>query len=143
MTNIPKQAKTLLVIAASSPKLGVRARSLISDELREMMNVAGLQPARRRRLLSAIHVARSLETTLKEVINFHAIQVADRHKNMGGYLSALAAQTIIPQKIQINCSNQVRILRNRIAHGAGEYPTGEQQLNSAAMAAHACMTLIL
>ncbi len=143
MSSITRQAKTLLVIVATSQKLSPTARSLISDELQEIVNVSGLHPTRRRRLLAALHVSRSLETALKEVTNHHSLSILPHNRNMGGYLSALASVSLIPQQMRSDCSNRVRVLRNKIAHGAGEYPAGEQQLNSAANAAHGCISLIL
>jgi len=34
-------------------------------------------------------------------------------------------------------------VRNRLAHGAGAYPTGEQQLDSGFVAAAACLSMLL
>lgn len=146
MKAFEKQAKTLALIVKSSTRISNPAtQSAILDEINETVRVAKLMPERRRQLLRIMHLARGLETTARAIVDANGIILSKDKKNLGGYLSALAnhGTPVIPQNMKKECYERVARLRNRVAHGAGQYPTGNLQVDSAFTSVYNCLSIML
>jgi len=146
MKTFEKQAKTLALIVKSSVKISdPSVQSAILDEINETIRVAKIMPERRRRLLCIIHLARGLETSARAIVEANGINLAKDKRNLGGYLTALAsnASPIIPQSTKKECYDRVARLRNKVAHGAGQYPASNLQVDTALTSVHNCLAFIL
>jgi hypothetical protein len=132
MKNLEKRAKTLLLLVNSSTSISdPLVKANVADELQECVRITRIDPLRRRRLLYIFHLARGLETALRSVVDQNGIVLANDKKNMGGYLSALSSSNpqIISSSVRSDCYNRLTRLRNKLAHSAGEYPSGDPQGN--------------
>ncbi|TAX57565.1 hypothetical protein ELI02_18690 [Rhizobium leguminosarum] len=146
MKNLQKRLSTIILLVKSSTAFADPAvKQAVIEELREISRIANLQPLNRRRLLVVLHLARSLETSLRSVVDSNGIVVQPEKRGMGGYLTALATHTppLVTQSVRHNCIRDVTKLRNRIAHAAGGYPRDDGLVEATAQAAHACLALIL
>lgn len=143
--SVDKRTQTLLLLVeASTNFVNAMSQANVADELREILRISKMEPQRRRRFLRVLHLARSLETSLLEVIHSRGLSVPAK-PSMGAYLLILAncSPPVIPQSVRSSCQARVATLRNHLAHGAGNYPTGNAQVDSAFQAADACLALIL
>ncbi|OCI97025.1 hypothetical protein A6U86_15545 [Rhizobium sp. AC27/96] len=146
MKNLQKRLSTIILLVNSTTAFAdPAAKAAVIEELREISKIANLQPLNRRRLLAVLHLARSLETSLREVVDSNGIVVEAKKRNMGGYLSALAdhAPPLVNYTVKHNCIRDVTKVRNRIAHTAGSYPQNDNLVEATAQAAYACLSLIL
>ncbi|TAY34675.1 hypothetical protein ELH93_19535 [Rhizobium leguminosarum] len=146
MKNLQKRLSTIILLVNSSTAFADPAvKHAVIEELREISRIANLQPLNRRRLLAVLHLARSLETSLRAVVESNGIVVEEKKRSMGGYLNALAAHTppLLNHSVKHNCIRDVTKVRNRIAHAAGNYPRDDNLVEATAQAAHACLSLIL
>jgi hypothetical protein len=146
MKNIEKRVRTLqLIVDSSTAFQDPAAKAAVLDELNEIRRGVSIQPIRRRRLLNILHLARSLETSLRAVVDTNSINLSRRDRNMGGYLIALTGTTppLLSHGVKDDCIKRVGNLRNKIAHGAGSYPHNDQLLDAAMQSAHTCIAMIL
>ncbi|RVJ45853.1 hypothetical protein CN176_03450 [Sinorhizobium medicae] len=146
MKNVEKRIRTLQLLVGSSTAIqDATKKAAVLDELDEIRRGIGIQPLRRRRLLNILHLARSLETSLRAVVDANTITLPKDKRNMGGYLNALAQTSppMLTHGIKEDCIKRVTNLRNKIAHGAGNYPANDQLLDAAMQSAHSCLAMIL
>lgn len=145
MSRSSREVETLRALVRSSTRFANdEQRDAVAEELTEFMNCARLSPLRRRRLLQFLHTSRALETALRSTCQALALTIPPR-PGMGTYLTLLGncSPAALPQAVRDNCRTRVADVRNRLAHGAGAYPTGDHQLNSGFAAARSCLALLL
>lgn len=138
-----RRAKTILALVRSSPKLGTK-RSDIEDEFSEFLCCSAIQPLRRRRLLKILHAFRGMESAVSEVVNFHGVPLTvGKPPSLGNYLMSLAKANLLPNQLQAGCQRNVVKMRNKIAHGAGNYPRDDAHLDVSVRHIEACLAFLL
>lgn len=146
MSDASRRLKTLMLLVDSSQRFADPViRANVRDELAELSRLVRTTPLRRRRLLSVMHLARALESSLAAAIVSHGHPLPGGAPGMKNYLNALVncAPPVLGQSLKDNCYDRVGRLRNKVAHSAGFYPTGDAQVNSALQSAEACLAIIL
>jgi hypothetical protein len=121
----------------------------ILDEFAEAHTVRRVRKATRRQLLEILHSTRALDTALAAFIDHHGCRDGKGRvpHSLGQYLFALRDHSVVglgritgPERLQFNSA--IVVPRNRYAHEAGTFPSGEAEVNSLLAEMGACLTVV-